>query len=290
MLIEIITNPRSGRGQGPARAAAIAAELVRRGHQPRIHAGRDRADAAAWARAAAARADRLVVVGGDGSLSAVVEGLPPDPPPLALCPFGTGNVVGSDLGLSGDPFQTVELLESGRIQLLDAGEAGGRRCIMLCGFGFDGELMRRVEERRSGTMRKLEYLPLILSTLRGWHARPQRVVADGEDLGEHECGFVSNIRRYGTALLRLGPGAYDDGLWELFLIRRASFLNGLRAALAGALGGAQRSDAVLFRRVRVVSVRGERPAQVQVDGDHHGATPLEFRVPGYRVPLLVPTG
>ncbi len=288
MQIEIITNPRSGRGQGPARAAAIAAELVRRGHQPRIHAGRSREDATAWAERASAGADRLVVVGGDGSFSAVIEGLPPEPPPVALCPFGTGNVLGTDLGLTGDPMQAVDLLERGRVQPLDLGDTGGRRCFMLCGFGFDGELMRRLEERRQGTMNKLEYVPLVLGTMRGWEPAPQRVVADGEDLGEFEFGFIANVRRYGTSLLRLGPGEYDDGLWELHLLRRASLFGGLRAAFAALTGGAHRSPLIDYRQVREVEIRGERPAPVQIDGDYHGSTPLEFCVSGVRVPLLVP--
>ncbi|MBL7008062.1 MAG: hypothetical protein ISR76_03630 [Planctomycetes bacterium] len=288
MLIEIITNPRSGRGQGPARAAAIAAELVRRGHQPRIHAGRSREDASAWAERAAREADRLVVVGGDGSLSAVIERLPETAPPLVLCPFGTGNVLGSDFGLTGDPLQTVELIENGRVQPLDLGVAGGRRCFMLCGFGFDGEIMRRLEDRRAGTMSKLQYLPLVLRAMRAWDPSPQRVTADGVDLGEFESGFIANVRHYGTSLLRLGPCDYDDGYWELYLLRRASLVCGLRAAIASISGGAQRSPVVEFKRVREVTIRGARPAQVQIDGDYHGLTPVEFRVTGARLRLLVP--
>jgi diacylglycerol kinase (ATP) len=288
MRIEIITNPRSGRGQGPARAAAIAAELVRRGHRPRIHAGRDRQDAVEWARRAARSAERLVVVGGDGSLSAVLEGLPDEPPPVALCPFGTGNVLGTDLGLTGDPLQTVELLERGRVQPLDLGRVGERRCFMVLGFGFDGEIMRRLEERRSGTMNKLEYVPLVLGTLRGWRPVPQQVVADGRELGEYEFGIIANVRRYGTSALRLGTGSYDDGVWEMFLLRRASLVGGLRAALGAFLHGAHRSRILEHHQVREVQVRGDRPTPVQVDGDHHGPTPLEFRVTGERLPLLVP--
>ncbi|RMH01163.1 MAG: hypothetical protein D6702_12125 [Planctomycetota bacterium] len=292
MRIEIITNPRSGRGRGPARAAAIAAELVRRGHRPRIHAGRDRDDAARWAAAAAAAAGpdgRLVVVGGDGSLNAVLAGLPErDCPPLALCPLGTGNVLATDLGLTGDPLETVELIERGRVQPLDLGRVGSRRCFMVVGFGFDGELMKRLEQRRRGPMSKLAYLPLVWSTLRGWRPAPQRVVADGEDLGEFHLGFVSNVRHYGTPLLRLAAGARDDGCWELYLLERAHLIHGVRAALAAAVGGAHRSPLVTFRRVRRLEVTGDTPAQVQVDGDHHGATPLEFRVLPWRLPLLAP--
>ena len=86
MDIEIITNPNSGRGYGPEKAGSIGSFLARMGHKCRITLGRNREEAINWAKKVSRTADRLVVVGGDGSLSAVLDGLPEEPPPIALAP------------------------------------------------------------------------------------------------------------------------------------------------------------------------------------------------------------
>ncbi len=288
MQVEIITNPSSGRGRAPAHAAAIASELLRRGHSVNVHTGSDRGDAAAWAHAAADRADRLVVVGGDGSLSAVLAGLPDSAPPLALAPLGTGNVLATELGIAGHPEEVLALIEQGRVQHFDVGEdEAGRRAFMVWGFGFDAEIVHRMEDRRRGRMRKIEYLPLVLATVQDWRPIPQRVIADGRELGEFAYGFATNLRSYGTPALRLGPAEYDDGWWEIYLFRRFDLPTGGRAALASLFGRMHRSGAVLHRRVRSVEVRGSDSAPVQVDGDAHGHTPFSFRLSGFRLPVLV---
>ena len=288
MLVEIINNPHSGRGRGPARSAAIANELLRRGHEIRVHQGESREDAARWAGEAAGRADRMIVVGGDGSLSAVLSGLPDSAPPVALSPLGTGNILAQELELPDEPLQIVELVERGRVQRLDICHVNERPSVMVWGFGIDGELMRRAEERRNGTMKKTDYLPLLFSTLRDWEPTPQRVVADGEELGSFDFGFVANIRTYGLPAVRLGPCRYDDGRWEMYLFRKMDIPIGSQAALASLVGRVHRSKHVVFRHVRRVRVEGDEPAPVQVDGDYCGATPVEFTVTDLQLPLLVP--
>ena len=288
MEFDLLTNPRSGKGEGPARAAAIAAELLRRGHGVQLHAGQSAEDAALWAAAAAERSQRLLVVGGDGSLSAALQGLPQGCPPVLLCPLGTGNAMSLELGLPSEPGQLADLAERGRTQKVDIGEANGRRCFMVMGFGMDGEIVRRIEERRSGTMRKTDYLPVILKTLQAWTPEPQRVWIDGEDLGEFDFGIVANVSTYGTWALQLGPCEYDDGLWEVYLVRRADLPGTSVAAGAALLGSLRHAPGVVHRRGREVIVQGTEASPFQVDGDFGGNTPVNFNLPGFQLPLLVP--
>ncbi|TAH36444.1 MAG: hypothetical protein EYC70_11645 [Planctomycetota bacterium] len=290
MQIAILANPYSGRGSGPAKAAAIAEALQRRGHRTVIRVGQERQDALAWAQEASIEADRLVVVGGDGSLSAVADGLPPNAPPLALCPMGTSDLMARELRLPRRVEAVANVVERGRVQQVDTGRVNGRRACLLWGFGLDGELMRMMEERRQGPIRKVEYLPLLWSMMRDWAPKPQRVVADGEDLGEFDFGFVSGGRTYASWRIRLGPSAYDDGWWELYAFRRVQVPNGTLYAAAALMGQLHRSPGVTWRRVRSVRVEGLEPTPVQIDGDYFGTTPVTFEVSDFRLPLLVPAG
>ncbi len=288
MRVALLANPVSGRGRGPARAREIARALHRRGHEAEVRLGRSRADAAAWAREAAAGAERLVVVGGDGSLNAVCQGLPRDTPPLALVPLGTSNLLGREWGLPRDPETVAELVESGRTRLLDTGVVNGIRSFLVWDFGLGGELIRRMEMCRAGPIRKGRYLPLLFRTVRDWKPAPQLVVADGQELGRFEYGIVAGVRSYASSLLQLGPMAYDDGWWELYLLPRIGFRNGTWLALHALLRRIQRCPGVIFRRVRRVEVLGDSPLPVQVDGDFVGTTPVRFAVSDFRLPLLAP--
>ena len=96
LTVEILANPSSGRGRGPDKAARIAELLSARGHEVGTFAGTSRAEAIAWAGRAAELADRLVVVGGDGTLNAVLDGLPAEAPPL---PYRYGFGIDAAVGL-----------------------------------------------------------------------------------------------------------------------------------------------------------------------------------------------
>ncbi len=296
MQIEILANPFSGRGRGPDRAARIAELLSSRGHLVGIHHGRSRQDAMAWAENAAALADRLIVVGGDGTLSSVLNGLSAAAPPLVLSPLGTANLLASELNISRRPEDTVTLVERGAVQKLDLGslqfvgsEGPQQQHSFLClGFGYDGEVMRLMQQQRQGPIHKAQYLKILGDALRSWHPIPHRIEADGHDLGEYCYGVLSGISIYGSPLLRLGRCDLDDGIWELFLFQNLNLLRGGLFALAAAGGQLDRLPDVRRLRVRQVRMEAASPAPLQVDGDFVGHTPLEFHLDGQQVSLLVP--
>ncbi|MGB0685378.1 MAG: diacylglycerol/lipid kinase family protein [Planctomycetota bacterium] len=295
MNIELLANPGSGRGLGMERGKRIAELLSARGHQVGFHAGRDGADAADWAAAASRIADRLVVVGGDGTLSAVLDGLEHGCPPLAVSPLGTANLLAHRLKLSPRPEDTVVLVERGHTVPLDVatvrhevdGEPVARRAFLCLGFGFDGELMRRMEAERQGPILKVHYLKHLAEALIHWNPAPQRVTADGEELGEFAYGILSGIGSYAAPQFRLCESVLDDGLWELVLFPDLNLLNGSLFAIAAAGGQLPKLPGVQVRRVREVRLTGPEPTPVQLDGDHVGATPLECVLDGLQVPVLV---
>ena len=286
--VSIITNPNSGRGQGPARAVAITDALLRRGHDVEVHAGKSREDAQNWAQAKAADSERLVVVGGDGSMSAILPFLPDNCPPIMLAPLGTGNVLAKELEIPQDPNQLAILLDTGRIQNIDIAKVGERRSFMVWGFGFDGELTRRLEEQRQGAIRITDYLPLVIKTLMAGTTPAQRVIADGKDLGEFAYGIITNIRSYGNPILKLGPTSYDDGKWELYLLRNMDVQSIATAAGNALIGRLHQSNCIVHASASHVEVHGEQRAPYQVDGDYAGSTPVNFQVDGFQIPLVVP--
>ena len=114
--------------------------------------------------AAAAGVDLIVVHGGDGTVSGVVNGLLGSPgspraehvPAVAVVPGGSANVLARSLGISQDPVaatnQLIQLLDDyrrqqtwRRIGLIDCGE---RWALINAGMGVDAEVVAAVEAQR----------------------------------------------------------------------------------------------------------------------------------------------
>ncbi len=280
---------------GPERGARIAELLSARGHTVGVQTGRSRNDAIDWTTHACRVADRLVIVGGDGSLNAVINGLPKDAPPIALSPLGTANMLAHELGISKRPEDTVTLVERGQRQALDLPAVSfmdertrrQRRSFLCLGFGYDGELMRLMSEKRSGPIHKAQYLKIFGDVLRTWQPQPQRIIADDVDCGEYIYGLISGVSIYGSPLIKLGKCALDDGAWELFLFKDINLLRGGLMAMAAAGGQLEKLPDVKRLKVRHVRIEGDSTSPLQVDGDYVGTTPLEFQVDGLQATMLV---
>jgi diacylglycerol kinase family enzyme len=114
--------------------------------------------------AAADGVDLVVVHGGDGTVSGVVNGLLGRPgsgptghvPAIAVVPGGSANVLARSLGISPDPVaatnQVIQLLDDyrrhqtwRRISLIDCGE---QWAVINAGMGVDAEVVAAVEAQR----------------------------------------------------------------------------------------------------------------------------------------------
>src|SRR5947209_8131709 len=108
--------------------------------------------------------DLVVVHGGDGTVSGVVNGVLGQPgtrpaghvPAVAVVPGGSANVLARSLGISPDPVaatnQVIQLLDDyrrhqtwRRISLIDCGE---RWAVINAGMGVDAEVVAAVEAQR----------------------------------------------------------------------------------------------------------------------------------------------
>ena len=153
--------------------------------------------------AAAARAELIIVLGGDGSINEVVNGImwrdgagleedgagpgedgagpggdgPNGGPPLiAVIPGGGANVLARALGLPVDAAAAIdrvrEVIAAGRYRTIGLGLAGDRYFTFSAGLGMDAETVREVERLRAEGRR--ESTPLFLRTMMRQYYRTDR--------------------------------------------------------------------------------------------------------------------
>ena len=97
-----------------------------------------------------AKADLVIVAGGDGTVAKVLARLPDRSTPLAIIPTGTANDIATSLGISGDPQSLIDKWDIGRRQRFDIGNA---HCPWGCqyfaegvGFGAFADSLRRAAD------------------------------------------------------------------------------------------------------------------------------------------------
>jgi len=247
---------------------------------------------------AVTEADAIFVFSGDGGFNEALNGLDAGAPPLGCIPGGGTSVLPRALGLPRDPLEAAEQLaeafEQDRTRTISVGRVNGRRFGFNAGIGFDAELVRRIEARRSRAGRPgdvaftLEVLRLIAER----HGRfPPALEIEGH--GRAAFVFVGNTDPHtfiGGVALRVAPQArFEDGL-DLIAPRSVRPADVPRLVRYLATGRGQLDDPriLALHDEDRIAIRCDRPMPLQVDGEDLGdVTEAVFEAERAAVRVLV---
>ena len=289
MKILLIGNPVSGGGRARRLAERLVRILEGRGHDVEVCMTREAGEGRRRAARIESAVDRLVVVGGDGTLNEILNGLP-DPAAVPLCQLATGtaNILAHDLRLPRRPEALAELLENGELRRLDMGLVAERRFLMLVSAGFDAMVTEEIRRTRSGTLGYARYLAPILRVLGSYRPTRITVQVDGETPVQGELVVVSNTRNYGGLFTLADRARADSGHLDVCVLSRASLPALLRTAVGGLSGGISGQKGVTYLTAREITIDAEESVAVQVDGDYFGRTPVRIGIEPACVPFISP--
>jgi len=285
----VIVNPIAGRGRAERAARELKAALEREGVAVELCATAQKGDARARATRIGPELERLVVVGGDGTVREALEGLTRHDLPILILPMGTANVMGRDLGLPRDAAGALAVLRGGRRQRLDVARVNGASLsFLVSGVGFDAFVVRELERVRRGPITHASWVRAAASAFVHYREPQLTVELDGRPV-EGRFGFVlfSNVIHYGGMRVLARDRQLDDGLFEAYLFRGCGRLGLVRHGLRALLQGFP-SSRCKRHRARRIRVSSETPVPYQVDGDLAGETPLEIELLAQPFTLLVP--
>ena len=149
----LIVNPGAGAGRGQLRWEQFRQELERKGSPVEAVVTSQPGDALRLAREHACRYDVLVAVGGDGTAFETASGILASGgarPALGVVPAGTGNDIGTALGVR-DLAEARRALQAGRLEPMDAirvesrveGKLAVRHALLFAGVGIASEALKR---------------------------------------------------------------------------------------------------------------------------------------------------
>lgn len=241
--------------------------------------------------------ERIVAVGGDGTLHEVVNGFFEDRTPVAptavlvFLACGSGSDFRYALGVPSGA-EAVQQLQSDRIRFLDLlhveyttenGDPAHRYAINIASAGLSGTVVRRMSPGLLPVPPRLRYLQAALRALMTDHPIPVRLTLDGDALPSTRVRLVAAANGHTFAAgLPIAPTATPhDGLLDVTVLHDLSISSLLRHAHRFYRGTHTSLDGVSTHRGRRLTVHPldkDHSAWVEADGEALGTLPLTVEV------------
>ena len=294
-----IINPASARGATLRAWADARKEIVAAGVDFEEHVTTRSGEATEVAREALKiEVARIVAVGGDGTLSEIVNGYFDDcgrainsDAAIGLLPSGTGSDFRRSLGLTSRR-DSIRALISLETRLLDAvraefqdldGASVSRVFINVASFGLGGDVSALVNKWRESLPRWIGGSARFAAAAIAALGRYKNVSVSLR-LDERAMTINSNLivvanGRFAGGGMMLAPHAeLNDGLLDVIVTDGAARLDVIRELPRIQRGAHLKNPRVSEMRAREVAIETEEPMAIDLDGEMVGFTPAHLRV------------
>ncbi len=281
---EFIVNPKSRSGMGKRIWDTLELELKKRRVEYKVYPTerRKHAEKIASALTSDNERHRIVVLGGDGTVNEVVNGIRfPEKVILGYIPIGSSNDFARGLRIPSDPSEALEIvLNPRRVMDMDIGTVsrpcGTRRFAVSAGIGFDAAVCHEVSVswwkkilNRIG-LGKLSYAVVALDRLKKDRPAEMHITLDGErELVFEKTYFAAfmNLPFEGGGF-RFCPDALpEDGLLDIVILSGVSRLKALFLLPTALVGKHVLFRGVTILRCRKAEAETDRPMPIHTDGE-----------------------
>jgi diacylglycerol kinase (ATP) len=248
-------------------------------------------------------ATHLVVVGGDGSVHEVVDGLLSvglgADVDLSMLPFGTGRDFARSLRVPTGFEAAVDVALNGEVRAVDAGRAtyttprgeAGAFFANFAGAGISGAIAARANGTTKALGGRISFFWATLAVYSRWQPTDMTIEVDGESRGARLLEALVMNGDYTAGGMWAAPeAAPDDGRFDVVLIgdfSKAEFATTFPKIYRGRHVGHPKVEIVRGREVRV-----DAPSALPVvlDGEQPGTTPVRFELLPAALRVRVPRG
>ncbi|MBE0641126.1 MAG: diacylglycerol kinase family lipid kinase [Bacteroidales bacterium] len=286
----VLVNPNAGRRKGEKDWAEISQLLVQAGIPFRAVFTHHRDHASRLSTEYLRKGFRkFIVVGGDGTLNEVVNGLlnQQEVDPLRTCigmvPVGTGNDWCRFHKIPLDYQGAVDVLKNGRCMLHDVGRismsAVDRFFINMAGLGYDGLVAQKTNEQKDqGKGGPFSYMFNLIASLFSYRLIDARISLDGEHINTRLFSLSVGICRYNGGGMMQAPHALpDDGLLDLTVIKKLSKLSVIRNVPKLFDGSFTRLPMVFTGQGKNIDIQA-LGLLIEADGESVGETPCSIGI------------
>ena len=238
--ILLIVNPVAGKLRARSTLMDILEVYSAADHDVNVRISQYRGHAHELAyRAKADKYDRVVCIGGDGTLNEVITGVieSGENIPIGYIPMGSTNDFANSIKLPKEPTAAAALTINGNPEKLDIGDFNGQRKFSyIASFGVFTSASYSAPQSVKNTLGHFAYILEGIKSLQdiiNLKSYTLSIEADGKEYsGEYMFGAIANSTSIG-GILKLNSEMVDmsDGLFEMMLIRKINNISELNQAV-----------------------------------------------------------
>ena len=249
--------------------------------------------------------DRIIAVGGDGTLNEVLNGFFDDGKPcfpeaaLAYIPNGTGADFSRTLGFHGRSVdEHIERLLSAPVTAVDCGEVRftnaqgeetNRLFINESSLGFSANTADAVNRASKHFRGKLPFLIGVVRCLSTLRNPLLRITVEGKLVHEEPTLLVAvtNGKYFGGSMMIAPEAEIDDGLLDIIVISRMSRLTLLRKIKSIYSGQHLKEPEVTAFRGKTVHISAvDDEVLLEMDGEQPGKLAADYRIAKKTIPFV----
>jgi YegS/Rv2252/BmrU family lipid kinase len=213
----------------------------------------------------------VVIIGGDGSISQVVDALRHTGVAFGIIPAGSGNGLALSAGIPADPDKALDILFSGVPVPVDSFLINENFSCMLSGIGFDAQVARDFANRKKRGL--ATYIRIAAASF--FKAKSYSFVLrkTGIAIGT-EAYFISiaNSNQFGNQFTIAPKARLDDGLLDIIVVQKMNKLQVLLSVIHQLRFGDVREDifrkkGILYFQVSALEIDNPELAPLHIDGD-----------------------
>lgn len=230
--------------------------------------------------------ERIIIIGGDGTIKMVAEATEDNDVILGILPGGSSNGLAVDLDLMKTLDENLDIAFHNHYIEMDTIVINEKRCFHLSDLGLNAELVKNYE--KSKIHGKMGYFLQSINTLLDIGEPFKVTITANNNTIESEARMVvvANSKKYGTGIVINPNGIMDDGKFELVILKNLDLII-FGEILMGNMP-LNPNDFEIISTDKAI-VKTNLPVNFQIDGEYCGfESELKINISPNKIKVAIP--
>ncbi|MDR1593858.1 MAG: diacylglycerol kinase family lipid kinase [Prevotellaceae bacterium] len=210
--------------------------------------------------------DRVIAVGGDGTVNEVARGLLDSDTALGIIPLGSGNGFARHLKISLNYQKANQVAQNGKIITSDYGILNDKPFFCTAGIGFDAQVGQRFAQ--IGRRGFVSYAQASFMEYINYSPQNYKITIDGKTFSRRAFLITcANTSQWGYNAYIAPNASLNDGLIDLVIVSPFSFVVAPIIGLRVFTKSLYNSRNIEVYRAREVTIEREKTGCIHIDGE-----------------------
>jgi len=229
--------------------------------------------------------NRVVAVGGDGTIKLAAECLMFSETCLGIIPAGSANGLAKELNIPADVNKALDIIVNGSVKKIHVTKVNEQFCIHLSDIGFNAFVIKKFETGDHRGM--LGYIKAAWKVLWLQPSMKIEMEVDTKHVRLNAAMIViANATKYGSGACINPEGKLDDEMFEVVVVKQVSIIEIFKMMVTHNPFDPNKTEVFQTRNLKIQS---KRKAHFQIDGEYLGKVDnLEATILPGALQIMVP--